>query len=144
MSLRWIQDDPPRWDADKARIVGNAAPGIFDRRFKDCPIGELVPGDWWRVEDDGRCVGFGWMDVVWGEAEILLATAPEARGRGVGSFIVDQLEQEARQRGLNYVYNAIRPTHPEREALAGWLGKRGFAGSEDGSLFRAATRDAGN
>ena len=79
MTLRWIRETPAHWDANKARIVGGAPPGIFDTRYKTCKIGELVPGEWWRVEDDAAVVGYGWLDVVWGDAEILLATDPSAQ-----------------------------------------------------------------
>lgn len=143
--MEWIHEPQAYWDDDKQRIIGRAEPGIFDRRFRECRSGDLMPGDWWRVEDDGRTVAFGWLDVNWGDGEILLAVDPEARGRGVGTFVLEHLAEEARKRGLNYVYNIVRPTHPQREALTRWLEKRGFSGSEDGSLFRsAAKRDAGS
>lgn len=137
MSLEWIRESPAKWDESKERIVGNAPPGIFDRRYRELEKGEMVPGEWWRVESDGKVVGYGWLDVVWGDAEILLATEPESRGRGVGGFILGQLEKEARARGLNYVYNVVRPTHPQAKELTAWLEKRGFEASEDGSLMRA-------
>lgn len=137
MTLSWIHESPSAWDESKAALVGGAEPGIFDRRYGELSIGDPPPGEWWRVEQDGETVGYGWIDVVWGDAEILLATRPGVRGHGVGSFILTHLEQEARNRGLNYLYNVIRPTHPERAALSAWLQKRGFAPSEDGSLLRA-------
>ncbi len=148
MTLRWIRETPAHWDGGKARIVGGAAPGIFDSRFKTCRQGDLVSGEWWRVEDGGddggdprtprRTVGYGWLDVVRGDAEILLATDPEATHRGVGSFILDHLDEEARSRGLRYLYNLVRPTHPRAATLTAWLEKRGFTGSEDGRLLRMA------
>ena len=142
MTLRWIRETPAHWDAGKARIVGGASPGIFDSRLKSCRAGDLVSGEWWRVEDEGRTVGYGWLDVVWGDAEILLATDPEAHGRGVGTFILERLDEEARSRGLSYLYNLVRPTHPRGAALTAWLEKRGFHGSEDGRLLRAVTMGA--
>jgi N-acetylglutamate synthase-like GNAT family acetyltransferase len=140
MALQWIEESPAYWNADKARLIGRAAPGIFDVRYQRCEPGELLPATWWRVEHDGRTVGYGWLDVVWGDAEILLATDAEARGQGVGTFILEQLEAEAHKRGLNYLYNIVRPTHPDREQVAAWLVSRGFEESDDGSLFRAIAR----
>jgi ribosomal protein S18 acetylase RimI-like enzyme len=137
MDLSWIADKPPRWDDDKARIVGGAPAGVFDARFGRCEKGDMLPGEWWRVEQDGKIVGYGWLDVVWGDAEILLATDPELQGKGIGTFVLDNLEREARGKGLNYLYNIVRPTHPNRDEVSGWLKKRGFAPSEDGSLMRA-------
>ncbi len=143
MALSWIRESPPLWDEGKRRIVGGAPPGIFDRRYGELAEGELPPGDWWRVEDGGTTVGYGWLDVVWGDAEILLATASDARGRGVGTFILEQLDREAKQRGLNYLYNVVRPNHPDRARVSEWLQKRGFRPSEDGSLTRATTSSPG-
>lgn len=140
MALQWIEDSPAYWDAEKSRLIGRAPAGIFDVRYQRCEAGELLPGTWWRVELDGKIVGFGWLDVIWGDAEILLATDPEARGQGVGSFILEQLETEAYKRGLNYLYNIVRPTHPSRDQVAAWLVSRGFEESDDGSLFRAIAR----
>jgi ribosomal protein S18 acetylase RimI-like enzyme len=136
MTLRWIRESPSYWDAGKTRIVGGAPPGIFDTRYRACPEGQLVPAEWWHVEDAGRVVGYGWLDVVWGDAEILLATDPEAQHKGVGSFILTQLEAEARARGLSYLYNIVRPTHPRRAEVIAWLEKRGFHAAEDGRLLR--------
>ncbi len=137
MTLSWVRESPAAWDEDKRRIVGRAEPGIFDRRYAELEAGAMPPGEWWRVEEDGRVVGYGWLDVVWGDAEILLAAAPDARGRGVGAFILRELEREAHGRGLNYLYNVVRPTHPRREEVSAWLKKRGFQPSEDGSLLKA-------
>lgn len=132
--MDWIKEGPTRWDEDKQRIVGDAPVGIFDRRYSELTKGDIVPGEWWRVEDGGKVVGYGWLDIVWGDAEILLATAPESQGKGVGSFILGQLEKEARRRGVNYLYNIVRPTHPRRDRVTAWLKERGFEASEDGSL----------
>ncbi len=131
MGREWIHENPPTWGPHKARIVGGAEDGIFD--VPKLSPGDVVPGEWWRVEDDGDIVGFGWMDVVWGDGEILLAVAPDARGRGVGSFILDRLEAEARSRGLAYVYNSVRVTHPHREQVGRWLREHGFSTAEHGS-----------
>lgn len=116
---------------------GEAPLGIFDRRYRELPDGEVLAGDWWRVEENGEAVGYGWLDVVWGGAEVLLATAPGKENRGIGRFILRELEREAGARGLNYLYNVVRPTHPNGKSVTDWLVKRGFKASEDGSLLRA-------
>lgn len=139
MSLRWVHESPSFWDADKARIVGEAPSGIFDSRFRRLRLGALVPGDWFHAEDEGRrVVGYGWLDASWGDAEIQVATDPNARGRGVGSFILERLQLEADMRGLNYLYNLVRPTHPQLQATTEWFLKRGFQAVDDGRLVREA------
>ncbi len=136
MDMQWIPENPPLWNADKVRIVGGAPAGVFDTRFQELDEGSQVPGEWWRVEADGHTVGYGWLELVWGDAEILLATDPEQRGKGVGSFALEKLAEEGARHGVNYVNNLIRPTHPDADALSAWLQKRGFASVEDGRLVR--------
>ncbi len=135
MALEWIHEDgPAHWDAEKRRVLGGVAVGVFD--YSGYSEGDLVPGDWWRVEEDGKTLGYGWMDVVWGDAEILLAVDSAARQRGVGTFILDQLERQARLQGLNYLFNVVPPEHPDVAGVTAWLSKRGFAPSQDDRLSR--------
>lgn len=132
MALDWIAETPPRWDADKERIIGGAPSGSLPDT--DWSGTDVLPGEWWRVERDGTTVGYGWLDSLWGDSEILLVVSPEGQGGGVGSFIVDRLEAESLPRGMNYLYNVVRPDHPERERVTAWLRARGFVESSDGQL----------
>ncbi len=136
-SLEWIHETVAHWDADKARIVGGAQPGTLPSGITAHAEGDVLPDDWWRVEENGTCVGYGRMDVTWGDAEILLVVEPSAQGHGVGSFILEQLEQEARARGLNYLYNQVHPEHPAQDEITAWLQHRSFSQTEDGKLSRA-------
>lgn len=138
MALQWIREHLARWDAAKRDIIGSAPAGIFDARYADLPDGAPLSGDWWRVEDDGQTVAFGWLDAVWGDAEILLAVQGEQQERGVGAFVLDRLAEEAAARGLNYIYNVVRPSHPDGGSLTRWLEARGFALQPDGRLTRRA------
>ncbi len=134
MALTWIRETPPVWDQDKRRIIAGAPAGVFSLgAFHD---NDVVPGDWWRVEEDGRVVGYGWMDHAWGDAEILLAVSPDLQGRGAGTFILDRLEDEAAGRGINYLYNVVPPAHPDRAGLERWLLRRGFVASQEGGLLK--------
>lgn len=139
--MRWIHEQPAAWDGDKVRIVGGAPVGAFDSRLTQSTEGDVLPGDWWRLVDDtGHTVAFGWLDTNWGDAEILLATDPERQGKGIGSEVLEKLEAEARERGLNYLTNMVRPSHPDGERVRAWLQRRGFRASDDGRLLRAATQ----
>lgn len=124
MPLSWNRENPAQWDAPKQRVVGAAPEGALP--VYDMTAGGVAPGDWWRVDRDGVVAGYGWMDTVWGDAEVLLAVDPAHQGAGVGTFILEHLEVEARQRGLGRIYNTVRPGHPDRQAVLAWLGKRGF------------------
>lgn len=133
MSLTWAQESRPRWDDAKQRIVGGAPAGALDISY---PPGAELPGDWFAAREDGEVVAYGWMDSTWGgDTEILLAVDPDHQGRGVGSFVMTHLEWEAAQRGINYVYNTVRDTHPQRDQVHDWLMVRGYRGNErDASL----------
>ena len=138
MGLEWIRENPAQWDAPKASVIGGAELGSLD------PVerreGDILPGEWWRVEDAGRVVGYGWMDCTWGDAEILLAVARGDRGRGVGVYILEGLEREAAARGLNYLYNQVHPKHPHLDRVAAWLGRHGFGASGGDHLLRRRVR----
>jgi GNAT superfamily N-acetyltransferase len=134
MALTWVREDTPLWDAAKQSIVGGAPDGALEPLALE--LGDLAPGEWFRAEEDGTTVGYGWMDCTWGDAEITLAVDPRRQGKGVGAFIVEHLEKEAAARGVNYLYNAVRPTHPHRAAVTRWLEARGFQPSGDGLLKR--------
>ena len=54
--------------------------------------------------------------------------------------LLPELEREATARGLNYLYNLVRSTHPRASEVTAWLAKRGFHASEDGRLLRRTTR----
>jgi GNAT superfamily N-acetyltransferase len=134
MALTWIREDTPVWDATKQLFVGGTPEGALE--IPKLGLGDLAPGEWFRVEEDGTTVGYGWMDCTWGDAEITLAVDALHQGEGVGDFIVSHLAREAASRGVNYLYNAVRPTHPDRAGVTRWLESRGFALSGDGLLKR--------
>ncbi|HET8599132.1 MAG TPA: GNAT family N-acetyltransferase [Segeticoccus sp.] len=141
MPLTWEREPRPVWDADKERIIGGAPEGALDVSYPD---GAELPGDWFVAAEDGKPVGYGWMDSTWGgDTEILLAVDTAQQGRGVGSFVMTHLEWEAAQRGINYVYNTVRETHPDRDQVHDWLLVRGYRGNErDASLRkRVAVED---
>ncbi len=140
--LAWTPEASPRWDADKQRLFATVPAGVFDLARED---GEELLGEWWAARDSsGTAVGYGWMDTSWGgDVEVLLAVDGQARQRGVGTFILDRLEQEAAARGMNYVYNTVRETHPDRERLHDWLAIRGYRGSDRDEALRKRVDAAG-
>lgn len=135
MTLTWERENPAVWDAAKARIVGGAPSGLFVT-LRSSVDGVLLPGEWWRVDRDGEPVGYGWMDVTWGDAEILLAVDPQAQRHGVGTFVLDRLDEEAARQGVRYLYNVVPAGHPDPARLTSWLEGRGFVASGEGGLLR--------
>jgi GNAT superfamily N-acetyltransferase len=130
--LTWSHEPNPTWDADKRRVIGGAPEGAFVLPFED---GDRLPGDWWSARNgDGEVVGYGRLDTTWGgDAEILLAVANDRQESGVGTFILDKLDDEAASRGINYIHNRIRD-HEQRDLVHDWLVVRGFRGPIDGDL----------
>ena len=130
--LNWVREESPRWDGDKARVIGSAPEGAFVIPFAD---GEELPGEWWSArETDGTIVGYGRLDTTWGgDAEILLAVSADRQEHGVGTFILSKLEEEAGARDINYIHNRIRD-HEQRDLVHDWLVVRGFSGPVDGDL----------
>lgn len=143
MDLRWERESPPLWDVPKQRIIGGASRGLFPA-LRMLSVGALLPGEWWRVDLDGRAVGYGWMDVTWGDAEVLLAVDSDEHRRGIGTFILDHLADEAARRGLRYLNNVIPAAYPDPAHLAAWLGMRGFAPSGQGGLLRRSVAPSEN
>jgi GNAT superfamily N-acetyltransferase len=136
MNLSWHKDDDPRWDADRQRLFGPSELASVGLSRPD--DGAAVADEWWRVTDDaGELVGYGWLDSEWGDAQISFLVAPAHRGRGVGAFIVARLEDEARRRGLNYIYNVVPDSHPDRRWMTHWLSLHGFRDGGRGELRRA-------
>jgi len=125
MTLHWAKEDDPRWDAAKQRLLRPDELAAVDL---DPPgPGAPVADEWWQVTgDDGRIAGYGWLDSEWGDAQITFWVDPQRRGEGIGDFILGQLEAEAASRGLNYIYNVVPASHPDPDAITGWLARRGF------------------
>lgn len=140
MELSWVRDERPVWDADKERVIGGAPPGSLD--LHHAPGTELT-GDWWAACDpDGKVLGYGWLDSTWGgDAEVLLAVDPAVQRQGVGSFVLAHVEREAARQGINYVYNTVRSSHPQRDEVHDWLAVRGYRGSNDDTALRKRVRD---
>lgn len=140
MDLTWERESNARWDADKQALFSALPVGLFPDLHATDP-GGAVPGDWWRVRAGGSDVaGFGWMDVTWGDAEVLLAVSPVWQRHGVGTFILDRLDEEAARRGLRYLYNVVPAVHPDPARVRRWLELRGFVSSGEGGLLRRQVR----
>ena len=65
---------------------------------------------------------------------------PDAQRHGVGTFILDRLDEEARRRGLRYLSNVVPEGHPDPHGLAGWLERRGFRTSGEGWMWKRQVR----
>ena len=62
-----------------------------------------------------------------------LAVHPRMQGRGVGGFMIDQLQHLARLRGCTHL--VLEVAENNRDALAGYAGRHGQRGGLPGFLF---------
>jgi GNAT superfamily N-acetyltransferase len=125
MTLHWIKEDVPRWDAEKQRVFGPAELASVGLHAPE--PGQVIADEWWRVTDDrGATVGYGWLDTEWGDAQITFLVVPSRRGAGIGEYILECLEAEAGDRGVNYIYNVIPDSHPDPGWMRNWLTQHGF------------------
>ena len=138
LELAWRAEPTPCWDAGKAAAFSPAGPTVHG--LGNPEEGDALGDAWWRVETAaGEVAGYGRLDDTWGDAEVLAAVVPAFRGRGVGAWAMDRLADEAAARSLNYVYNVVPVGHPDREAVASWLGVQGFDARDSGELRRRVT-----
>jgi GNAT superfamily N-acetyltransferase len=134
MTLTWTKENSPRWDAGKQQLFG---PAELAAVGMPAPAPEApVANEWWRVTEGDALAGYGWLDSEWGDARITFVVAPGQRGRGVGRFILERLEDEAAARGLNYIYNVVPDTHPDGMWIRNWLSMNGFHEASRGQLRR--------
>lgn len=138
MELQWIKENSPRWDVSKAGVFGAAEPSVLG--LGSPSDGDVLADEWWRAEVDGTTVGFGRLDSVWGDAEILVAVDSDRRRGGLGREVLGMLERSAADEGLNYLYNKVSPEHPDREGVIAWLHANGFAETADGDYRKRIER----
>ena len=136
--MDWVKEDVPRWDSDKQRLFDDTA--LLSVGMDRPGAGTPLADEWWHVVDDeGAIVGYGWLDSEWGDAQITFFVDPSRRGEGIGSFVLDHLEDESHKRGLNYIYNVVPDSHPDRAWMTGWLQRHGLRESTHGDLRRQVT-----
>lgn len=131
------EPQPVPYDDDKKAFFSALQDGVVRLN----PAGNYLPGTWWRLTAGDTTLGYGWMDVTWGDAQIMLAVSPEARRGGHGKTILDHLEHEAHEAGLAYMFNTIPGDHPDPEGVRVFLTGNGFEPSGlDSDMLRKRVR----
>lgn len=126
-----------------ARGAGSepAVPGLREAAWTDVPAlvaleAELFPHDpwseasWWSelagrprrdyvvVEDEAGLLGYAGLDHGGEVADVMtVATAPRARGRGLGAALLAELERRAAARGAEHVMLEVRADNDPARAL---------------------------
>lgn len=111
------------------------------RRTTPAEVAELIrAGEMAVASEDGQLVGcLRLHDVSDDTSEFgLLVAAPDRRGIGVGRALVDFAERHSRERGLRAIQlELLVPrtwSHPSKEFLKRWYGRRGYRLVRIGSL----------
>ena len=123
---------PEARDVLAAACAFDEAAAVADEKlFGDAPAG---PGQAWGARDGGALVGVASASSAWIR---VLAVTPAARGRGVGSALLDRAEQAVRASGasrvraVNQPGNYLAPGLDERDAdTIAWLRRRGWVASD--------------
>lgn len=124
----------------------------FDPRFGEAwtssqCMGMLsLPGVWLTIAADGdRDVAFALARSTGEEAELLLlATRPDARGRGIGGALLRAVIEEARHRGGKVIHLEVRAGNEAvqlyaREGFAKVGERRDYYRGKNGQVFDAQT-----
>lgn len=99
---------------------------------------------WWMAVQDDRLVGYGGALVVDGDAQVLkIATAPEARRRGVASALLHRILEDARNLAARTVSLEVRASNEGAQAFYEALGmkqvgrrSRYYSDREDACLYQ--------
>lgn len=102
------------WELERGLFPEDAWPLEM---FRD-ELGQAATRRYWVAEDDGRIVAYCGMMCVLPIADVqTIAVLPEFEGRGVGSTLLRQLIDEARDRSAQDVLLEVRADNPRAQAL---------------------------
>ena len=109
--------------ADEEQVVGRRSRiGLSDLRQWLSRVD--FDADTWIFEDDGRLVAFGWGEIMgdlgWGIGIV----HPAAKGRGIGTDLVERSEQRARERGATRMHQVTLAADTRAFALLAAHGYR--------------------
>ena len=74
-----------------------------------------------------------------GRRKLLKIITAAAASIGLSSSAAVRMVEAATQ-GLNYLFNEVRPTHPDRDGVTRFLTSRGFVPDHEGRLLRRRVR----
>ena len=130
-----MKEDVPHWDADKQRLFDDAAlRSVGMDPSRDGARSPTNGGGW--SPTTARSSATAGSTASGGTRRSRSSSIPAHRGEGIGAFVLDRLEDEAHKRGLNYIYNVVPDTHPDRAWMTGWLEQHGLHESSQGDLRR--------
>ncbi len=133
----------PRPKPDGGTAVASHSWSFRSRRADDATVVEVVPEGPWVVEEAGRVVAAGGILTHYNPpfGDLYLAVVPQARGRGIGRFLVRSLRSVARAEGLIPAARCDPSNEGSRRALLAG-GMRECGSLLSGRVATAYRRDA--
>lgn len=119
----WIKEEEPVWDSDKEDIIDCAPQGSFNMGPKS---NGTISGDWWKLVENKRVIGYGWISMISGDAELLIAVRKSEQHKGYGNIILENLEMEASKLKHNKVVAIIQSENINAVNIIYWLDRKGF------------------
>jgi GNAT superfamily N-acetyltransferase len=90
-------------------------------------LGKILHHEWWKlINNDERALGFGWVNYENDEFEISLVVDSNYQGLGLGSFIMENLETLALEKGFFETVARVKESNPNSEEMIVWLYKKNY------------------
>jgi ribosomal protein S18 acetylase RimI-like enzyme len=121
--MDWIQEQPALWDETKQNILG-ANKGAFD--IEHTQVGGELDGVWFKLIDNNEIIGYGWIDLAYGNPEISIAVDSHKRFSGYGNTILRNLEEKALALGFSEVECIVRRKNADAINAIKWFHRNGF------------------
>jgi mycothiol synthase len=102
--------------AEDERHFG-AAPRLSTQDIRAWWLRTDLERDSWLLDEAGKAVGGGWLDRLNDHAFAGACVRPGAKGRGLGSWLVDTTEQHARALGFDLIRNVTNGSDEAAHAL---------------------------
>ncbi|WP_378152640.1 GNAT family N-acetyltransferase [Chungangia koreensis] len=120
--MKLIKDENPMWDDNKKTIVEE---GPFN--LKNPEIGSPLEEEWWKLIDmDQNVLGYGWITMENNDFEISVAIHKNHQELGLGTYILGELEQIAKNRGFKATVSVVRKKNDNSESIINWLCRKNY------------------
>ena len=130
--LHLIKEDNPIWNLEKNRIFTSIDQGTFEYNLKELGLGIALEHEWWKLVENKKVLGFGWINYTNDDFEISFVVYDDYTGKGLGSFIINELEKLGESKGYRKILAIVKETNPNSEKIIEYLYRKGYSFYIDG------------